>query len=295
MNDTKAINKFKWVLFIVPSILFYLTFFIGPSISSIYYSFTEWDGVVCKFIGLSNYKELLFDPTILTSIKNTIMYTIGIVLLQNLLGLIFALLFQKSNIRNNILRTLIFMPYIFSSLLIGYVWNFILEPNFGALNSILRSMRLDSAIHPWLSDPFMAKTMIIFITVWQCAGYTMVINIAGLKAISTDYYEAASLDGTTPWKRFRYITFPLMAPSFTINIMLSLIGDLQIFNQVYSLTNGGPGYATESVAMTIFRLGFGSGGSRWGYGAAMSIVMFIFMVILTIIAVTYLRRREVDL
>ncbi len=298
MNDKKSrkkmIREVKWVTFVLPALFFYIVLFLTPSLSAVYYSLTKWDGVTSTFIGLQNYINLFQDAEILTAFGNTLFYTVGIVILQNVLGIVFAVALKKSCVRNNILRTLIFMPYVFSSLLIGYVFKFIFEPNIGALNSILRSIHMDFLIQPWLTDVFMAKCIIVFVTVWQCVGYTMVINIAGLQGISDDYYEAASIDGATRWQKFKNITFPLMAPATTINIMLSLIGDLQIFNQVYAITGGGPGYETESIASTIFRLGFGSGGSRWGYGAAMSVTMFIVMMILTVITTTFLRKREVD-
>lgn len=295
MKKKKIKTEICWFGFIVPALLFYLLFFVSPAVSSAYYSLTEWDGVNSSFIGLDNYKKLIHDREILTAFGNTIFYTVGIVVFQNILGLLFAIAFKRNCVRNNILRTLIFMPYVFSSLLIGFVFKFIFEPNIGALNSILRTVHLESLIRPWLTEPFMAKCIIIFVTVWQCLGYTMVINIAGLQGISEEYYEASSIDGATKWQQFLHITIPLLAPATTINIMLSLIGDLQIFNQIYALTGGGPAYQTESVATTIYRLGFGSGGARWGYGAAMSVMMFLIMLVFTVTVTTYLRKREVDI
>lgn len=294
MKSKKLIENMKWISFVIPCFIFYTIFFFAPSLSAIYYSFTQWDGVNSKFIGLTNYSNLFHDPEILTSMGNTIFYTVSIVLIQNALGIFFAVLLKKGGVRNNILRTLIFMPHIFSSLLIGYVFKFMLEPNTGSINNILTALNLECLIKPWLTDPSVAKWIIVLVTVWQCVGYTMVINIAGLQAISDDYYEAAAIDGASRWTKFRKITFPLMAPATTINIVLSLVGDLQIFNQIYTLTAGGPGYETESVAITIYRLGFGSSGARWGYGAAMSVVMFVVMMIVTVITTTFLRKREAD-
>lgn len=294
MYKKKLKTEISWLGFVLPALIFYLIFFISPAVSSVFYSFTEWDGVNSTFIGLENYKNLIHDKEILTAFGNTIFYTVGIVVLQNVLGLLFAVILKKNCVRNNVLRTLIFMPYVFSSLLIGFVFKFIFEPNIGALNSMLRAVHLESLIRPWLTDPFTAKCIIVLVTVWQCLGYTMVINIAGLQGISEEYYEASSIDGATKWQQFLHITVPLLAPATTINIMLSLIGDLQIFNQIYALTGGGPAYQTESIATTIYRLGFGSGGARWGYGAAMSVAMFLIMLVLTVIVTTYLRKREVE-
>lgn len=289
------LTNIKWLSFVIPSLVFYIIFFIMPSLSGAFYSFTDWDGVNATFIGLENYTKLFQDAEILSSFKNTIFYTLFISVIQNVLGLFFAVLLQKSSIKNNILRVLIFMPHIFSSLLIGYIFKFILESNIGSLNYILESAGLAGWIHPWLSDPVSAKWVIVFVTVWQCVGYTMVINIAGLQGVSSDYYESASLDGASKWQQFKNITFPLIAPSTTINVMMCLIGNLQIFNQIYSITGGGPGYQTESIATTMYRLGFGSAGSgRWGYGAAMANVLFFVIMILTVFVTTVLRKREVE-
>lgn len=288
------IKEMKWFSFVVPALIFYIWFFWIPSFESVYYSLTNWDGVYSEFIGLQNYVKLFHDKQIMNSIGNTVFYTVMITVIQNTTGLFMAVLLKQSNIKNNICRTLLFTPYIFSFLLIGFVFKFILEANIGALNNILRSINLDFIIRPWLSDPSVSKWVIVLVTVWQATGYTMVINIAGLQSISESYYEAAELDGASKWQQFSKITFPLIAPSTTINIMLCLIGNLQIFDQIYALTGGGPAYRTESIAATMYRLGFGTAGSRWGYGAAMSVVMFCIILIITLVTTTLLRKREVE-
>lgn len=301
MKNFKSIREkqsrvnLKWATFVLPSLLFYLIFFCLPSVGTVYYSFTNWDGVTSKFIGLDNYIRLFQDKQIYQSLSNTIFYTIVIALVQNAIGLLLAVLLKKSTVRNNIFRTMIFMPYIFSSLLIGYVFKFMFESNIGSVNYILRGLGLESLIHSWLSDPDVAKWIIVMVTVWQNMGYTMVINIAGLQGIDSTYYEAAVLDGASRWQEFCKITFPLIAPATTINIMLSLIGNLQIFNQIYAITGGGPAHMTESIAVTVYRLGFSNEGAQWGYGAAMSVVMFVLILLLTLVITTMLRKREVEM
>ena len=291
----KRNDEWKWMLFVCPALLFFVLFFIVPTIGSFGYSFTKWDGVTSEFIGIKNYIDLFQDGEILTSFSNTIFYTISIVIVQNIIGLALAVLLKKNTPRNNLFRTLVFMPYVFGTLLIGYIFRFILEPNAGALNAALTAIGLENWIRPWLSNPAYARCVVVFVTIWQCCGYTMMINISGLQAIPDDYYEAARIDGASKWKQFIKITLPMLAPSTTVNIMLSLIGDLQIFDQVYAITKGGPGYETESIAMTVYRLGFGTGGATWGYGAAMSVVMFFIMMIITVVFTTLLRKREVDI
>jgi len=295
LQQTKKMitNELAWFCFVLPILVIYLVFFILPASSSLYYSLTDWDGLSASYIGFENYIEMMKDKMILTSFRNTAMYSIFITMFQNIFALLLAVFMVRSMKGVNILRTLFFAPAIFSALLVGYVWGFILEPNIGVLNHLLDTLHLEALKMSWLSDPFWARWMIILVTVWQFLGYSMVIYIAGLKAISNELYESADIDGANGINQFRHITFPLIAPSVTINIILSSIGTLRIFDQVYALTGGGPGYSTESVASMIYNLGFGS--VRWGYGAAMSTVLFVFIFLLTVVQVIYLRNREVDL
>jgi raffinose/stachyose/melibiose transport system permease protein len=286
--------ELQWILFLIPALLFYLCFFLLPTLSSTYYSLTDWDGINSKLIGLSNYKEMIHDKMIMTSFRNTAMYTVFITILQNGIGLMAALLLVKRFRGVNLMRTMYFMPYIFSSLLIGYVWGFILEPNIGVLNHVLDSVHLGFLQQGWLSDPKIARWMIVLVTTWQCLGYSMVIYIAGLQGIPKELYECGDIEGATGLKKFVNITFPLIAPAFTINVTLCLIGDLQLFNQIYALTGGGPGYATESIATMTYRLGFGTG-TRWGYGSALSVTLFVCILILTVVLVKFLRKREVEM
>ncbi|MCD9021515.1 carbohydrate ABC transporter permease [Cohnella silvisoli] len=286
--------ELKWASFLVPALMFYLAFYLLPTLSSGYYSLTDWDGVKSRFIGLDNYREMLNDRMIVASFRNTLLYTVGITVLQNGIGLLAALLLVRKFRGVNAMRTMIFMPYIFSTLLIGYVWGFILEPNIGIVNNVLDALHLGELKQGWLSEPSLARWMIVLVTVWQCLGYSMVIFIAGLQGIPKDLYECGDLDGAIGWRRFWNITFPLIAPAFTINVILCLIGDLQLFNQIFALTGGGPGYSTESIATMIYHLGFGNG-VRWGYGSALSVTLFVSILALTTVMVTFLRRREVEL
>jgi raffinose/stachyose/melibiose transport system permease protein len=293
-NNRRIRIELLWFLFILPVLAFYLIFFIVPSASTVYYSLTDWDGVTSKFIGIDNFIEMVHDQMILTSFGNTAMYAVFITIVQNLAGLVLAVFMVKNIAGVNFLRTIFFMPYVFSALLLGYVWSFILEPNIGVVNNVLEFARLGFLKQNWLGDPAIGRWMIIFITIWQCVGYSMVIYIAGLQAIPKDMYESADIDGARPFSTFRHITFPLIAPAFTINIMLSLIGCLKLFDQIYALTNGGPGFATNSVATMIYNLGFGSG-TRWGYGTAMSVTLFVCILVISTIVLPYLRRREVEM
>lgn len=293
-RKSKYILELKWFLFTVPAILFYLLFFIVPSGTSAYYSLTDWNGLDFKFIGFDNYIKMFSDDKVLIAFKNTIFYAITITILQNSLGLLLALLMNKKMKSINMLRTLFFMPAVFSSLVLGFVWGYMLEPNIGVVNSIFGALKMPFLQLDWLGNPRIGIWMIVFVTVWQFVGYSMVIYLAGLQSIPNELFEAGDIDGAHGFKKFTSITFPLIAPSLTLNVMLTTIGCLKLFDQIFAMTKGGPGYSTQSVATIIYTLGFGAN-SEWGYGTAMSIVLFGFILILTSIQVTLLRKREVEL
>jgi len=289
-----TVIRLKWFLFVVPALLIYLVFFIVPSASSAFYSLTDWDGISYRFVGMENYIKMFQDDKIALAFRNTLFYAVGITILQNVSGLAMALLLDRKGRGVSALRMFYFMPAVFSPLVLGYVWGFMLEPNIGAVNSLLGALHLPSLQLDWLGNPAYGKWMIVLITVWQFLGYTMVIYLAGLQGIPAELYEAGDIDGAGRLSRFRHVTFPLIAPSFTINILLTTIGCLKLFDQIFAMTRGGPGYATQSVATMIYTIGFGPGG-KWGYGTAVSIVLFLFILILTVFQVTILRKREVEM
>lgn len=294
VGRSKWKTELKWLSFLLPALVFYLGFNLLPTLSSTYYSFTDWDGINANFIGLDNYREMFQDRMIRASIKNTVQYTVFVTLLQNALGMFLAIILVNKFRGVNLMRTIWFTPAIFSILLVGYVWGFMLEPNYGVVNNVMDALGLDFLKLGWLSDPALARWMVIVVTVWQFTGYSMVIYIAGLQSIPKELYESGELDRATGWRRFLHITFPLIAPAFTINIVLTMIGNLKMFDMIYALTGGGPGYATESVATMIYRLGFGTG-IRWGYGSTLSVTLFIAILFVTTVMVILLRKREVEM
>lgn len=287
--------KLKWFAFVIPSLILYIIFFIVPIAQTSFYAFTDWSGGDYEFVGLENFINMFHDVKVIASISNTAMYSISVTILQNVLGLSIAMLLTSKIIGKKYLRMLFFMPIIFAQLVVGYIWGFILEPNVGTLNTALNALNLDFMAGDWLGNPVLGRWMIIVVMVWQNAGYSMVIYIAGISAIPQEVYEAGEIDGVNSIGKFRHITFPLIAPSLTINLILCTIGTLKIYDAVVSLTGGGPGYTTSSIASMIYRLGFGSDGGRWGYGCAMSIVLFVCIMIISTIQVIVLRKREVEM
>ncbi len=286
-------NRLKWFVFVIPSLTVYFIFFILPAGESVFYSLTDWNGLTSNFVGFENFIKLFQDERVMMAFKNTLLFASVITIVQNGLGLLLAVILNMKLTIAKQLRTIFFMPAVFAPLVVGYVWKYMLEPNFGVLNQLLGKIGLSSMKMDWLGDPKLALWMIIIFTVWQYTGYSMVIFFAGLQSIPCDLMEAADIDGATSIHKFIHVTFPLIAPAFTLNIILTTISTLKLFDPIYVMTGGGPGYFTNSVATLIYAVGF-SGSQRWGYGAAMSVVLFIFISTVSGFMVKKLREREVS-
>jgi len=277
------------VAFVAPAVFIFSVFFVFPVISSFYVALTKWDGINpnLTFVGLKNLKTLLADQRFWSSMLITFKYSIAVTLIQNTLGIILALAVSRKIFTP--FRVLFLIPPLLSTVAVGNMWSYILNPR-GGLNKFLINLGLRSWRQEWLGAK-LALYSIMATTIWKWTGMAMIIYLAGLQAIPTGIQEAASIDGVSPWQRFRYITFPLIAPSFTINMVLSLIGSLKVFDIIWIMTGGGPGGATESMTTYIFKLAFDR--NRFGYGTMAGVGMFVVILILSIIQMRFLSRREI--
>lgn len=274
----------------VPALILFAAFIFYPFMNGIRISFTNWDGYSqnSAWVGLANYKRLFTDPNIGTVVKNTLTYGLGSTILQNLFGLLYALLLNQSIKGRGIVRTIIYLPVIISPLIMGYIWYFIFQMNGGALNDLVKLFGGDPV--NFLANPQLNVWLITLVNTFQFVGTAMIIYLAGLQSISPDYYEAASLDGASAWQRFKNVTFPLLAPSITINVVINIIGGLKLFDVIIALTNGGPGYASQSLSTMMYQMYFARQDA--GYAASMGNLMFFITSIIGIAALILLRRKE---
>ncbi|RCW42509.1 carbohydrate ABC transporter permease [Paenibacillus prosopidis] len=299
LTDNKKKKKKKWqtyaVLFILPSFLLYLLFVIVPTFSSLYLSFTSWDGVSSdiRFIGFNNFVEIWNSERVHNALKNTLFMAVVLVLLENIVALALAMLVDQVRWFRNLFRSVFYFPVLLSGIVMGFVWTIILNYNFGVINQLLDMIGLSSLKADWLGNPDFAMLSIILSTVWKSAGYYMIIYLAGLQGIPQELAEAANIDGANRWQQFLHITFPLLAGAMTVCIVLSMIGSLKIFDQIAVMTDGGPGFETETLTYIIYKVGFGE--LRQGFGTALAQVLFLLILIVTIIQVKFLRKREVQL
>lgn len=290
-------NKFDKAtfLFIAPAFTFFALFIIVPTIASFYYSFTSWDGISpdIKFIGLDNYREIFTSARFGNALKNTVILTIFISVLENAIALVLALIVDHVRWGKNFFRSAFYIPVLISGIVSGFIWKIMYNYNFGTFNSMLDSMGLGEYKQDWLGNTALTLLMIGIVLIWKGAGYYMIIYLASLQSVSTDLIEAAKIDGASPWQRFRSITLPLISGAFTINFTLSLINGLKVFDQINVMTDGGPGFTSETLVYLLYKVGFNEG--RQGFGTAVGVMLLLIIVILNAVQQKFLKSREVQL
>ncbi|MCU6796452.1 sugar ABC transporter permease [Paenibacillus sp. WQ 127069] len=284
-------EAFQYFYMIIPALVLFSIFLFYPVLGGIYYSLTDWNGVDpgYHFIGFQNYVTFFTDFYVLTPLKNSFIFAFVLTIVQNVVSLVLALALNKKLKTKNMLRTVIFIPVLLSSLMVGYLWNYLFTEPIALLGQLLHIEVMGNNL---LGSANTALYAAVFVSVWKMAGWNMVIYIAALQGIPTEIYEASELDGATGWKKFRYITFPLIAPAFTVNMVLTLERGFKEFDLLFSLTQGGPGNSSEIISLTIYRESFEY--FRAGYGTTMGVILFLIIIIITLIQLKFLRKREED-
>ncbi|WP_376767968.1 carbohydrate ABC transporter permease [Neobacillus endophyticus] len=276
----------------LPALAVVCFFIIYPFLDGLKISFTNWDGFSQTFdyVGFKQYTRLLKDPDTWLVVGNTLLYGLGSTIFQNVLGLLYALLLNQSIKARAITRTIVYLPVIISPLIMGYIWYFFFAYQDGALNDALQFFGLHKINA--LGDPNMNKWLIVFVNTYQFVGIAMIIYLAGLQSISKDYYEAAQMDGATAFQQFKNITLPLLMPSVTINMVLNIIGGLKLFDVIIALTGGGPGNASQSMSTFMYDLYFNRQDA--GYAATEGILMAVMILVISLAALIFFKRKEVE-
>jgi raffinose/stachyose/melibiose transport system permease protein len=281
------------LLFAAPALAVYALIVLYPSAAGAVYAFTDWSGIGgAHWVGLDNFEALLRDHQSSSALLNTLKLTAFVVVVQNAVGLALAL-GVHSRIRSAAaLRTVFFAPAVLSPLVIAFLWKYLFDPRPDAgLNALLGFVGLGALRQNWLGDPGVALWAIGLTVVWQYAGYSMVIFLAALQGVPKSLEEAAELDGAGRRQRFRHVVLPLIAPAVTINLTLSTIGGLKLFDQVFAITGGGPGYATETLSTLIYKQAFVFG--QYGYSTAVALVLALLVAALALVQLRLLQSREV--
>ena len=279
-------------LFMAPSLLILGAFVVFPILRSLYYSFFDWTvGAVSQpFVGFGNYVKLFHDQQFWNALRITLEYTIVSVVLLVVLGFVAALLLQRDTLANRIVRSVFFFPTIVSLVTIGLVWKFLLDPDIGLVGGITTMLGLPSVA--WLQSTSLALPTIIFVSVWKSIGFAMILFVAGLKGVPAERYEAAELDGANRWQTVWRITLPSIRPTMLFTSMILTIQSFQVFDLVYVMTGGGPVFHTDTLVNLLYRDGFVN--YQTGYASAISWVLFVIIMLISLLQLRLFRYDDVD-
>ncbi len=289
----KSRENLSLLLFVAPAFIVYFIFKLYPTFSGIYYSLTSWNGLskTKQFIGLANYVEIFSDVYFWRSMLFTSKYVLVMLVVANVIALSLAVAIESRGKAKGLFRTLFCMPNMISMIIGGYMWNFIFTKVLYYMADNWGMTFLDQS---WIGNPRYAFLAIIIVSSWGIIGYLMIIYMAALQGVPLHLIEAGRLDGANAWQSFVQITLPMIRHSLTICIFWTLNSMFQVFDVIYSLTGGGPGRATQSVAINIYEEAF-SGNIRYGYATAKSMVLFLIVFIITVVQISVMKRKEQEL
>jgi len=278
--------------FIAPSAIVLLVFTLWPIVQALWMSLHNWSflGTDRLFVGAGNYAELLADSRFLNALKNTVVYTLGAVPFQVAFALLLAVALNAKIRGRAFLRAAYFLPAISSLAVMAIVWSFLFDPDIGAVSAWLAQIGLPRIA--WLREPGTAMIAVVVVGVWKTLGFNAVILLAGLQGISAEQYEAASIDGAGSWRQFRHITVPGLRQTLLFVMVISVIASMQVFDQVYVMTRGGPLFGTETLVTYVFHEGFEL--FRLGYASAISWVLFLIIAVVAIVQLRFFRYQQVD-
>jgi raffinose/stachyose/melibiose transport system permease protein len=277
----------------VPALLLFAVFFVYPLSRGIGISLTNYNGISAgQFVGLHNFIRFFSDERAIDDIVHTLQFGIASTVLLNVFGLAYALVMDRNTLGHRVARTIVYIPAVISGLIMGYIWLMILSSDTGTVYKVLQSFGAEKLFVDYLGSMKDAMWLIIAVNVWQFVGGPMIIYLAGLQSIPVELYEASRIDGANYFQNLRHVTLPLLVPSIKINVITNLIGSFAVFDIIVALTGGGPGYATESLSMFIYRNTYGG---NTGYATAVAIIMFFLVLIPVALSLSAFRNRQVEL
>lgn len=272
----------KSKLFLLPAFVIYTVLMIVPIIGAFYLSLTNWNGISSSFhmIGFKNYISMLTDTRLHNALGVTFKITATVCITVNVLGLFIACLLNKAGKLINALRSIFFMPYVISTVAISFIWLSILSYT-GVLNGVLQFIGLDYLVADFIGNAKNAIRSICIIEIWRILGFHMVIYLASIQTVPEELYEACTVDGGSRWQKFRFITLPMIIPGITISVVMSIMTEMKQYDIVRVITNGGPGYSTETVTYNIVTQAFGN--NMLGYSSAIAVFLFLMIALITVI------------
>lgn len=285
----------RMYLFVIPALVLFLIFWIVPVLQLFYYSMTNFNGINYDYdyVGFKNYLTLLKDGSMINAIKNTLIYAVVVVVLNNILGLVIAMALNVKLRGKAFFRTVAYIPALFSAIVVGFIWSYVYMPDSGMIASIMTAVGLDGSSFNVLGNYKTALYAIALVEVWKGFGATMIIYLAGLQTVDDSLIEAGKIDGCSQWQLIRKIKLPLISATVTINVILAVIGGLKAFDYSFIMTNGGPGKSTNTLMFSIYRIAFND--QMMGKASAFSVVAFAVIILITVFMLFYMNKREVEL
>ena len=286
-------NKIFWrIFFLSPPLIVFSIFVLIPLINSFYYGFTNWNGFNTDydFVGLENYTRIASDNLFQNSIFNTVIWLISAILIPTILGLLLALLIDSQVRGSNFFKSIFYLPICLSAVVVGQIWIWIYQQEWGLLNTIINLFRENNFEYAWLSKPDSSLYSVIIAWSWQQTALSMVIYLAGLTSIPKNLLEASQIEGANIIQRTIFIVIPLLIPATIIVVALSMINSLKGFDILYIMTEGGPFHSSDTLAMHMYNESFRK--YRMGYGSAISVVLFLIAV--TIIGIYFRQLKKLD-
>ena len=285
----------RMYVFLIPAMAFFLVLWIYPILQLFYYSVTNFNGINYDFdfVGLKNFVKIFENGTLLNSTKNTLLYTVIMVIFSNLIGLSVAMMLNMKIRGKGFYRTCTYFPALFSAIVVGFIWSYVYMPRSGMIASLLNLVGLDGSSFNPLGNFKTALYAIAIVEIWKAFGSTMIIYLAGLQTVDESLLEAGRIDGCTEWQLIRKVKLPLISSTITINVILNVIAGLKAFDYAFIMTNGGPGKSTKTLMFQIYEMAFDD--QKMGRASAFSVMSFLIIILITIFMLYFLNKREVEL
>lgn len=289
--ETLKKNRKYILIGLMPALIIYFIFVIIPIFKSFVYGFTDWNGLSeLKFIGMKNFKEILTDEYFWVSFRNNIYVVIASVFGQIPIALILATILNKKIKGVNIFRTIYFMPMVLSTVVVAILWSNIYNSQIGILNAFLQKVGLNSWTHNWFGDTKVAMLSVCIVIIWQYVGLYLIIFLAAYQNIPESILEASEIDGASEKQKFFKITLPMLWDTIKVAIVLCIAGSMKSFDLVFVMTGGGPAHATELMAIYMYNKTFNV--YKYGYGSAVSLIIFIISLSLILITQKFMKKKQ---
>ena len=293
--DWKQRHQLVGLLFLLPAIVFVAVFYVYPILLNIIMSFERYTARAfvtgdAPFIGFGNFARLFSNPDFTVAVQNTLVFPLGSLIFQFVIGLAIALYFNQKFPLSGLLRSLFLLPWLAPILVSGAIWVRLFDLDYGVINYVLHSLGLIQQSLPWLTDPHLAPLSVLIANVWIGIPFNMVILYGGLQDIPTTLYEAATIDGANAWQKFRYVSWPLLRPVSTVVLLLGLIYTLKVFDVIMSITHGGPANSSQTLNTWAYSLSFTS--LDFGLGAATGDILMLVVLVFGLVYLRYAAREE---